>query len=300
MNINGSTDIYGLFGYPIKHTSSPAMHNIGFQKLGINAVYLPFEVKPEDLSQALAALPALGIKGVNLTIPHKEACLEFLDDLSPEARLIGAVNTVVAEGGKLTGYNTDALGFITSLREDLEFDPAGHSVFMLGAGGASQAVTMQLACSGVKNIFITDLDLQKSKKIANHILECGREVDSKSPEFEKKMSKCSIEAVELKSAEFKEKISKCQLVVNATPVGMKPDDPLPIDEDLLRPDLFVYDLVYNLKTTKLVTAAKKKGGKAVTGTGMLLYQGVRAFELWTGTTAPVEDMRQALLESIKI
>ena len=286
MNINGSTDIYGLFGYPIKHTSSPAMHNTGFQKLGINAVYLPFEVKPENLSGALAALSALGIKGVNLTIPHKEACLEFLDDLSPEARLIGAVNTVVIKDNKLTGYNTDALGFSASLKGDLGFNPAGNSVFIFGAGGASQAVTIQLACSGAKNIFVTDLDPKKSKKIADHIRD--------------NIPECNIEAVELKSVEFKKKISKCQLVVNATPVGMKPDDPLPIEPEVLRPDLFVYDLVYNLKATKLVTAAKQKRAEAVTGTGMLLYQGVKAFELWTETVAPVEDMRQALLESIKI
>jgi len=285
MNIDGHTNIYGLFGYPIKHTSSPAMHNAGFRKLGIKSVYLPFEVKPCNLGTALGSLAALGIKGVNLTIPHKEAALEFLDGLSPEARLIGAVNTVVIEDGKLTGHNTDALGFIASLEEDLGYSPKGGSVFMLGAGGASKAVAMQLAREGAERIIIADLEEERSRRLSDHIKD--------------NVAGCRTEVFDLQSPYLKKKISEVGLLVNATPIGMKPGDPLPVPEGTLRPDLFVYDLVYNLETTGLVDAAGKKGAKAVTGTGMLLYQGVKAFELWTGQKAPVQVMKEALLKSIK-
>lgn len=286
IDIDGHTHIYGLFGYPIKHTSSPAMHNAGFQKLGINAVYLPFEIKADDLERAINSLTALGIKGVNLTIPHKEACLNFIDNLSPEAELIGAVNTIVVKDGELIGHNTDGLGFITSLEEDLGLSPSRLSVFILGAGGAAKAVAMELARQGAVRILITDLEGERARRLAVHIRNYITECDS--------------EDVSLKKDILKEKISEVKLLVNATPVGMKPDDSLPVPEEVLRPDLAVYDLVYNLKTTRLVEAARKKGAKAVTGIGMLLYQGVKAFELWTGQKAPVEVMKKALLSSIKI
>jgi len=254
------------------------MHNAAFKRLGLDAIYLVFEVAPKGLGDAIAAIRGLGIAGINVTIPHKEAVIKYLDDLSQEAKLIGAVNTIVNKNGKLTGHNTDVFGFIKALKEDLKFDPRGKNIFILGAGGAAKAVAFGLAQKGAKRIVLTDVADEKALELA-----CDVELKTN----------CACLALPCGSPGIKEMILNSQLLVNATPCGMKDADPAAIDPKLLHKGLAVFDLVYN-KNTKLIKAAKRMGLRASGGLDMLLYQGARAFELWTGKKAPVEVMRKAL------
>ncbi|MCX5715835.1 MAG: shikimate dehydrogenase, partial [Candidatus Omnitrophica bacterium] len=166
MTIKKKTGLYGVIGYPITHTLSPAMHNAAFRKLGINAVYMPLEVRPENLKEAMDGIKGLGFGGVNVTIPHKEAVIKYLDRLSKEAALIGAVNTIVNKNGTLTGYNTDAYGFTAALKEDLGFTPTEKTVFVVGAGGAAKAVVFALILGGASRVIITDKADEKALELA--------------------------------------------------------------------------------------------------------------------------------------
>ncbi len=278
MKIEGTTKIIGVFGYPIKHTASPAMHNAAFEALGLDYVYLPFEVRPQRLEEAAKALISLNIVGVNVTIPHKETVCPHLDEISREAELIGAVNTIAVRSERLIGYNTDGQGFIASLKEDGGETVQGKTLLVLGAGGAARAVAIQAALEGAGRISITDMLEERAEKVASHI--------------EKNIPSCKVGVVPrdkvqstLKDADF---------LINATPVGMKPEDPLIIDPDWLFPHLLVFDLVYNQGETRLMKAAREKGCRVVGGLGMLAHQGAISFQLWTGRKAPLEVMRGAL------
>lgn len=278
MGIDANTKIFGIIGCPVSHSLSPAMHNAAFRRLGINAVYLPFEVPLKCLGKAIDGMRGLGICGINVTIPHKEAVVKYLDSLSKEARLIGAVNTVVNKNSKLTGYNTDAFGFIKSLKEDLRFNPKRKNIFIIGAGGAAKAVAFGLAMEGARRIVLTDEIDEKALELACEVeLKTGRE--------------CI--ALKIDSPGIREMILNSQLLVNASPVGMKDKDPVVINPEFLHRGLCVFDLVYN-KDTKLIKIAKDLNLKATGGLNMLLYQGARAFELWTGKRAPVKVMRKTL------
>jgi len=276
--IDGHTKIFGVIGYPVGHSLSPAMHNAAFKKLGINAAYLPFEVEPKYLGKAIEGLKALGIGGVNVTIPHKETVIKYIDNLSHEARLMGAVNAIVNKKGRLSGYNTDVFGFLKSLREDLRFQAKGRTIFVIGAGGASKAVCFGLAIEGAKRIILTDAADEKALALA-----C--EVELKTG--------CECIALRINSRGIPDMILNSQLLVNATPCGMKENDASPVNTAYLHEHLSVFDLVYNRKT-KLIKIAGQKGLKASSGLNMLLFQGAKAFELWTGRRAPVEVMRKTL------
>ncbi|MBI5788097.1 MAG: shikimate dehydrogenase [Candidatus Schekmanbacteria bacterium] len=277
MPISGHTKIVGIFGYPVRHTLSPAMHNAAFAALGLDYVYLPFEVPPDNLGQALRALPALQIAGVNLTIPHKERALEYLDEISPQAQLIGAVNTVKVEGHKLIGYNTDGEGFLQSLNQDGGIDPKGRRVCLLGAGGAARAVAMALVEAKIRELAILNRTVERAQLLAEQISGYYPEV-----------SVCT------DSLDNQEIIARSDIIINTTLVGMKPDDELPIDPKVISPLGFVCDVIYHPAKTKLLAAAEKRGAKTMNGLGMLLYQGTLAFEIWTGRKAPVEVMKKAL------
>ncbi|MDD5449627.1 MAG: shikimate dehydrogenase [Candidatus Omnitrophica bacterium] len=276
MNLNGDTRVFGIIGYPVRHSLSPAMQNAAFKKLGSNAVYAPFEVKPEELEGAVAGIRALGLGGVNITIPHKERVLKFLDELSPQAGLIGAVNTIVNRNGRLSGHNTDMPGFLKSLKEDLGFNPRGKTAFVVGSGGGAKAVGFGLALAGARRIILTDC-------LDERALELACEIELKTG--------CECIALQKNSKGIAEIILNSQLLVNATPCGMKAGDPPVISADLLHGGLSVFDLIYNRKT-KLISAALGMGLKAVQGLNMLLYQGAISFELWTGKKAPIEVMRR--------
>jgi shikimate dehydrogenase len=285
MNIDGTTRIYGLFGYPVKHTLSPCMHNAAFAATGLNAVYLPFEVKPQEIKLGIKAVKALGISGINITIPHKEKCIPFLDGLSDEAKAIGAVNTIVNRKGKLIGYNTDGTGFMTALNINLHFAPKGKSVFILGAGGAAKAVATVLAMGGVKKIILCDVVRSRAVQLVRQLKGDFKKLQAKVWNFPLPVSKLKLPL-------------DIDLLVNATPVGMKYRDPLLVAPGSLREGLTIFDLVYNHPETKLVSLARAKGLKADTGLGMLLFQGAIAFSLWTQKKAPLEIMRKALLKAM--
>lgn len=282
MKVKTKPRVFGVIGYPIKHTLSPAMQNAAFKKLGIDASYLPFEVSPKDLGKAVRGIRELGFSGVNVTIPHKEAVIKYIDRLSVEAKLIGAVNTIVNKGGKLAGYNTDYFGFLKAVREDLKFNPSNKTACIIGAGGAAKAVAFGIAQSGAKRIIITDTVDEKS-------LELACEVELKTG--------CQCIAINPKSPGLKELILNSQLLVNATPCGMRGNDPIVVNPGFMHQGLCIFDLVYN-KETKLIKTARRLKIKAAGGLNMLLYQGARSFELWTGKRAPVEAMRKALTRKV--
>lgn len=272
---------YGLIGYPVKHSFSPAMHNAAFKALSINAEYKLFEKKLEELECFLYSLSKENIYGLNVTIPYKEVVLKYLQWDSPEVKFTDAVNVIIVKDKNyLEGWNTDGIGFHRHLTMDLKFNPLGKSVVVLGAGGAAKAIINQLARHGAKNITIYDIDNDKSLNLAAKI----------NKEFPKcnAIASDSIEKLDIKNAD---------LLINATPIGMKGDDPCLVDPDSLHPSLLVYDLIYNPPETKILKLARQKGAPISNGLGMLLYQGVRSFELWTGQKAPVEVMRKALREA---
>ena len=274
--------LFGLVGYPIGHSLSPNMHNAAFNKLNINAAYLPFQIKPNKLREGIDALVETGVSGFNVTIPFKSKCIKYLDSVEPVAREIGAVNTVVVKSNKLIGYNTDYLGFLKSLKEDLKFSPRKKRALILGAGGAARAICFGLCKESVRSVYIYDIVDKKAEQLALSAKES----------FE------DIEIVSCQKKDIKDIIKGVDLVVNCTPLGMNKKDSLPIDKKLLHRKLKLYDIVYNPLETALVKAAKSKGIKAVGGLNMLLYQGALAFELWTGKKAPINLMRKELLGNL--
>ncbi len=272
--------IYGLIGFPVKHSLSAFMHNAAFKALGINAQYRLFEIKPEELEVFLGSLNKENIFGLNITVPYKERILDFItfDVDSFYLKKVRAVNTILNKGAVWKGFNTDIPGFSRHLKEN--FEPAGKRAAILGAGGAARAVAYVLADSKAKNISIFDIDKVKAQNVANMV--------KSSFDF-------PIFAVD--NIEGLEVLNK-DLLINATPVGLNESDPLPVAEELLHKNLFVYDLIYNPAETKLLSLAKKIGAKTSNGLGMLLYQGMLSFEIWTGKKAPKEVMEGALLEAM--
>jgi len=273
MTVSGKTKITGIFGYPVEHTLSPLMHNAAFNKLGLDNCYIPFKVAPEDLQDAVRAIRSLNLLGVNITVPHKEHVIPLLDKVNEEAAFIGAVNTIVNREGTLTGYNTDGRGFMSSLSEaGIAVD--GKNVVIIGTGGACRAVSYYLS-EKAATLSLYDIDKLKARKLIDDLNEIRDNVHL---------------------LESSEDAGKADIIINATPLGMKSDDPSPVNPDLITSDMVVCDLVY--KKTTLLQEAEKKGAKTLNGSGMLLWQGVLAFELWTGVKPPVDLMRDLLLSNI--
>lgn len=270
MRITGKTRVAALFGYPVEHTLSPVMHNAAFDHMGLDCCYLPFSVPPETLRQAVESIRALSFVGVNLTIPHKETVIPFLDALDKEAAAIEAVNTIVNREGRLTGYNTDGKGFMRSL-EELGVNAAGRNVLIIGAGGSSRAIGFYLSREA-KALTLYNRSREKAESLAADLSSTGGEVSV---------------AADLGH------LRGFDIIVNATPLGLKQCDLLPLDPDALEPTIVVCDLIYH--KTPLLSQAEAKGCKTVSGAGMLLWQGALAFELWTDRIPPVEIMRSALL-----
>ncbi len=278
--------IYGVLGHPAGHSLSPAMQNAAFRAQGIDAEYGVYDVAPEGLEDFLSNLPGKGIAGLNVTIPHKIKAKEFVEKhgiLDAFAKKLGAINTIkVDDDGKLCGFNTDGPGFYRSLIEDLKFEPEGKTVFVLGSGGAAMAIVMYLG-NGPKRIFIADVDKDKAAALKLH--------------YDGYYDKSRLSIVD--PADIGKYLGPNDLLVNATPIGMKDQDPSPVAKEVLPRGLRVYDLVYNRPATQLVKDAGSMKLHAVTGLGMLLYQGAIAFEIWTGAKAPVAVMKKALKEALK-
>jgi shikimate dehydrogenase len=283
MNITGKTQICALIGDPVEHSMSPAMHNAAYEKLGLGYVYVPFHVKPEGLARAVAGLRALNVRGFNVTIPHKVSVIPLLDGLDPLAEKIGAVNTVVNENGELRGHNTDAEGFLRALLAS-GIKPRGKSSVVVGAGGASRAISYILAEKGARVTIVNRRqELDWAENIAQSIKEdLGKEVKV-------------YELGQLASA-----LENIDLLVNATSVGMSPaGDISPVPAKLLVTIPAVFDIVYNPLETRLLREAKAAGAKTISGVDMLAWQGALAFEQWTGQKAPLELMRAVAVKMLE-
>ncbi len=283
--ISGKTRICGLIGDPVEHSMSPAMHNAAFKNSGMDYVYLPFKVEKEQLGRAIEGVRALNIRGVNVTIPHKVSVIPLLDELDPLAERIGAVNTIINNDGVLKGYNTDAQGFLKAMLER-GISPGGKRVAILGAGGASRAISFILAERGANLVILNrQLEIDWAVKLASSISRAfGREV----------------KALELNEQNLAEVLRKSDILVNATSVGMSPNtDETPVPAKLLKGNLVVFDIVYNPVKTRLLAEAEAAGAKAISGLEMLVWQGALAFEMWTGLKAPLEIMRKAAMRALK-
>ncbi len=285
MNITGKTKICGLIGDPVEHTMSPPMHNAAFDKLGLDYAYLPFHVRPEDLSDAVSGLRALNVVGFNVTIPHKVAVIPLLDELDSLAEKIGAVNTVVNDNGVLKGYNTDASGFLQALLER-GIEPRRKNIVLLGAGGAARAIAYILA---ERNTRLTILNRREeidwAEAIAANIkTDLAQEV----------------KVFELLPEYLRETLAASDVLVNATSVGMSPEsDASPVPAGLLKSELVVVDIVYNPVRTRLLREAEAAGAVTVAGIDMLVWQGAMAFEKWTGQKAPFDLMKEVVLKGLE-
>ncbi|MDA8098602.1 MAG: shikimate dehydrogenase [Nitrospiraceae bacterium] len=279
--ISGKTSLYGIFGHPVEHTFSPGMHNAAFASLNMDARYVAFSVKPELLAQAVKAIVPLGLRGLNVTVPHKERVIAHLDELADDARMIGAVNTIEVRQGKLIGHNTDGRGFLRSLRDEAGVRPQGKTFLLVGAGGAARAVAFTLALNGASAILLHDMDAKKARKLA-------RDVETKTG-----ARSSAIDAGDLGLA-----AAGANCIINATPLGLRPTDPMPFDAGMIKRSHLIGDLVYNPPLTGLLKAARARGARILPGIGMLLFQGVIAFEIWTGKKAPVAVMKKALVQQM--
>jgi shikimate dehydrogenase len=272
MKITGKTKIVGIIGYPVGHTFSPAMHNAAFESLGLDYCYVPFPVPPDRLETAVQSIRALDLCGVNVTVPHKEKVLPLLDSIDEEASFIGAVNTIVNWDGRLTGYNTDGRGFIQSLSEN-GVNVEGKDVAIIGAGGAARAIGFYLSRkAGTLSVY--GRTMERAERLVGDLNK----------------RKNNVRVLPDLSA-----IEEFTIIINATPLGLKTGDRLPFDTSLLRQGQTVCDLIY--RETPLLREASGKGCAVLNGLGMLLWQGVFAFELFTGEKPPIEVMRSALLDT---
>lgn len=281
--ITGHTELIGLIAKPIKHSSSPKMHNEAFGKIGLDYAYLAFEVDEENLEDAVKGLKALGARGWNVSMPYKKAIIKYLDKLTPAAEMCEAVNTVINDNGVLTGTITDGTGFMMGLK-DAGIDPIGKKMTIVGAGGAATAVAIQAALDGVKEISIFN--------IKDKFYENGEHTVRKINEN----TNCKATIYELDNDKLKEEIESSYLLLNATGVGMKPLEGqtwLP-DVACLRSDLICVDTIYSPLKTKFLEMAESVGCKTLNGLPMLLYQGAAAFKLWTGKDMPIEHVKDVM------
>ena len=272
----GATRLAAVIGAPVRHSLSPALHNAAFAATGLDWVYVALEVAPGRAAAALDAVRVLGIAGLSVTMPHKADVAAAVDECTPAAAALGAVNCVEVRDGRLVGHNTDGDGFVDSLRAEAGFDPAGRRAVVLGAGGAARAVVVALAAAGASEVVVVNRTEARAVEAARLAGAVGRAGDADA-------------------------VAGADLVVNATSVGMTGAGgvDLPCDAALLRPGQVVADLVYQPLDTQFLKAARSRGATAVNGVGMLLYQAARAFTIWTGVPAPVAAMRDAVADRFR-
>lgn len=280
--ITGHTKLTGLLGSPVEHSISPMMHNESFRQLNLDYAYLAFDVGTDKLEVAVAGLKALGVRGFNLTMPDKNLMCSLVDELSPAAKIGGAVNTVVNDNGILKGYTTDGIGFMRSVKEAGK-DIIGKKMTLLGAGGAAAAILVQAALDGVAEISVFNIRDDFFKRAEGIMEELRKETD------------CVLNLYDFSDPELlKKEIAESQILVNGTPIGMAPrtDCCIITDDSVFHKDLYVYDVIYNPEETLLLKKAKAAGCETQNGLNMLLYQGAAAFELWTGKEMPVDIIKQ--------
>ena len=282
--ITGHTELIGLMAYPIRHSSSPAMHNEAFAYLGLDYAYLAFEVDNDTLEDAVKGLRALKMVGSNVSMPNKTVVHKYLDELSPAAELCGAVNTIVNDNGKLIGHITDGIGYMKALKDN-DIDVIGKKMTIVGAGGAATAIEVQAALDGVAEMSIFNV---RDKFWAN-AEQTVKKINERT--------NCKVTLYDLADLDkLKEEIADSYLFANATGMGMKPLEGqtyIP-DKSFFRPDLIVTDVVYAPRETAMLKMAKEVGCKTMNGLGMMLFQGAAAFEMWTGKEMPIEHMKEVL------
>ena len=289
--------LYGIFGNPLSHTLSPAMQEAAFTALGLKAYYLALELGPASLKKVMRGLHRLTLDGFNVTVPYKEAVLHSMDRLTPEARAVGAVNTAFRRGKRWTGANTDVSGFLAALQKDARFYPRGKNILIFGAGGGARAAAYGLAKKGAKEIVIAARRGKRARKIV-------KDFKSIFPATVFKYTSLSLTLSPKGRGKGEGALDGADLIVNATSVGLKPSDaslipPGRIPKAAGRRRKLFFDLVYRPAKTRFLKSAAQRGHKTLNGLGMLLYQGAKAFELWTGKRAPVPVMRKALHQALQ-
>ncbi|WP_434796908.1 shikimate dehydrogenase [Terrisporobacter vanillatitrophus] len=283
MEITGRTGLLGLIGSPVGHSGSPAMYNYSFELLDMDYKYLAFDIKLDKVENAISAIKTFNMKGANVTMPCKSAVCDYMDELSPAARIVGACNTIVNENGKLIGHITDGQGYVRNLKENGVY-VKDKKLTILGAGGAATAIQVQCALDGAREISIfskKDDFFERAEKTVEDI--------------KKEVPTCIVNLYDLDDTEkLYDEIANSDILTNATLVGMKPyeNDTNILDTNVFRKDLVVTDVVYNPIKTKMILDAKDKGCKVIGGKGMLLYQGVEAFKLFTGKDMPVKEVKE--------
>ena len=282
---NYKAELVGVFGHPVSENPTVVVQEAAFQALNLNWRYLTIEVLPEQLGDAIRGLRAFNMRGINLTIPHKIEVMQFLDSVAEDARLIGAVNTVINNGGKLHGENTDGKGFIRSLTEEGHVSIPGKKVVVLGAGGAARAITVELALRGAGEILVVNRNTEHGEALVNAVITCSKAKSRYVPW-----------SGTLKIPH------DTDILINATSIGLFPgveDKPL-IDYDTIRPEMVVCDVIPNPPRTAFLKEAEKRGAKTIDGLGMLVNQGAIGFKLWTGLDAPVDVMKRALAKEFGV
>lgn len=282
--LSGHTRPFAVLGHPIGHTLSPVMHNAAFQSLEMDAIYLAFDVAPERLMAVLPAMRDMGFKGVNLTVPLKEVAFKGFNDLADSAKHLGAVNTVEFTATGMRGHNTDGKGFLTAVSESFGLSVKGQTLFVMGCGGAGRAVAITAAAEGAKEIILADIDGSRCETIA-------REIGTLAAPTKVTMAGTA-------PLQWAQQTPRANLIVQASPIGMKAGDVCPLTEAAFHSGQLAFDLVYNRPTTCFTEVAIRGGAKAVNGLGMLLHQGAEAFTIWTGKPAAVEVMRKALEQAL--
>jgi shikimate dehydrogenase len=283
MNLSGHTKPFAVLGHPIGHTLSPVMHNASMQELGFDGIYLALDVHPDRLMEVLPAMALMGFGGVNLTVPHKEIAFRGLDKLDASAQLFGAANTVEFTDEGMVGHNTDGYGFMKALEEAFGKTVGGDSIFVLGCGGAGRATALQAATAGAKTLVLSDVDPERVRRLQD-------EIKGIAPGVEVVPALCDCKRAEV--------CRECDLIVQASPVGMKKDDPSLLPPDAFRDGQRAFDLIYMYPETAFLTTAREAGAEIANGLGMLLHQGARAFEIWTGKAPSVPAMRKALESAV--
>ena len=281
MEVDSSTRLCCLIGHPVKHSVSPQMHNAAFKELGLNCIYLVFDVLEESLGEAVNGLRSIGVLGFNVTIPHKIKIIKFLDELDGSAKLVKAVNTVIRRDDKLIGYNTDLYGIERVLRE---VDELNRDLgLIIGAGGAGRASAIALTNLGFSEIIIANRTFERASNLAEQILELG------------------FSAKPIPLTDLPRYASSANLIINATPLGMAPSliSETPLKRDHIRRDSIVLDLVYNPLRTRLLIEAERAGACTISGLKVLVAQGAEAFKLWTGIDPPIDVMYSAALKALR-
>jgi shikimate dehydrogenase len=283
-NPNYKAELLGVFGHPVSENPTVVMQEAGFQALHLNWRYLTVEVYPQDLGAAMQGVRAFNMKGINLTIPHKVEVLKYLDEVKPDAALMGAVNTVVRVGDKLVGENTDGKGFMNALTQDAKVNPAGKKVLVLGAGGAARSITVELALAGAQQITIVNRSAERGKVLA----ELLNSRTSAKANFIPWQGAFSIP-------------DNTDIMVNATSIGLFPNvhEKPDIHYASIHPGMIVCDVIPT-PMTPFLKEAQERGAKTLDGLGMLVYQGAIGFKLWTGLEAPVEAMHKALSRAFNL